>query len=45
MKTEYIGVINGIKTWLVKNESGEVVGKNETPEHFEEESKEVTDGY
>jgi hypothetical protein len=36
MELEYIGVINGMKTWLVKDESGEVIGKNETPEHIEE---------
>jgi hypothetical protein len=36
MELEYIGVINGMKTWLVKNEAGEVIGKNETPEHLEE---------
>jgi hypothetical protein len=40
MQLEYIGVIDGIKTWLVKNESGEVIGKNETPEYVEEEGAE-----
>jgi hypothetical protein len=40
MQLEYIGVINGMKTWLVKNESGEVIGKNETPEYVEEEGAE-----
>jgi hypothetical protein len=35
MEIEYIGVINGMKTWLVKDESGEVIGKNETPEDLE----------
>lgn len=32
MITEYVGVINGVKTWIVKNDAGEVIGKNETPE-------------
>ena len=37
MELEYVGVINGMNTWLVKNELGEVIGKNETPEYLEEE--------
>jgi len=36
MITEYIGVIDGMKTWIVKNESGEIIGKNETPDVPEE---------
>lgn len=35
MITEYIGVINGMKTWIVKNDAGEVIGKNETPEFID----------
>jgi hypothetical protein len=37
MELEYIGIIDGIKTWLVKDESGKVIGKNETPEYLEEQ--------
>jgi hypothetical protein len=40
MELEYIGVIDGMKTWLVKDESGKVIGKNETPEYLEEETAE-----
>jgi hypothetical protein len=38
MELEYIGVIDGMKTWIVKDESGKVIGKNETPEHLDEEN-------
>ena len=34
--TEYIGVIDGMKTWIVKDEEGNIVGKNESPEITEE---------
>jgi hypothetical protein len=33
MQTEYLGVVNGLKTWIVRNEAGEIIGKNETPEY------------
>lgn len=36
MEIEYVGVIDGMKTWLVKNDAGEIVGKNESPEIVEE---------
>lgn len=36
MELEYIGVIDGMKTWLVRDESGQVIGKNQTPEDAEE---------
>lgn len=36
MLTEYIGVIDGVKTWVVKNEAGEIIGKNEIPDELEE---------
>lgn len=40
MELEYIGVIDGMKTWLVRDESGQVIGKNETAEYLEEEMAE-----
>jgi hypothetical protein len=40
MQVEYLGVIDGIKTWIVKDESGKIIGKNETLEYLEEESVE-----
>ena len=39
MNTEYIGVINGFHTWLVRDETGEIIGKNETLEIIEEVSE------
>lgn len=35
MITEYVGIIDGMHTWVVKNENGEIIGKNETPESIE----------
>jgi hypothetical protein len=31
MTTTYIGNINGVHTWEVRDESGRVIGKNESP--------------
>lgn len=40
MIVEYIGVIDGMKTWIVKDESGQIIGKNETPDGLEETTEE-----
>lgn len=41
MITEYIGAIDGVHTWIVKNEQGEIIGKNETPEIIEPDSDRI----
>jgi len=31
MITNYIGIVDGLKTWEVRDESGKVIGRNQSP--------------
>ena len=30
MEIEYVGVVDGMRTWIVRNEAGEIIGKNQS---------------